>query len=26
VKFAEFIRSSKASEVLLHYDYLPAGP
>ena len=26
VKFTEFIRSGKASEVMLRYDYLPAGP
>ncbi len=25
-KFAEFIRSRKAGEVMLRYDYLPAGP
>jgi phosphate transport system substrate-binding protein len=26
VRFADFIRSSKASEVMLRHDYLPAGP
>jgi len=25
VKFADFLRSSTASEVMLRYDYLPAG-